>query len=71
MRKILYFWYLLLENRITINWVFIYYPETTLPSNGSDMKESLLKEIEIFLYNTIQYGSFIDFLIQKQETESD
>ena len=71
MRKILYFWYLLLENRITINWVFIYYPETTLPSNGSDMKESLLKEIEIFLYNTIQYGSFIDFLIHKQETESD
>lgn len=35
------------------------------------MKESLLKEIEIFLYNTIQYGSFLDFLIQKQETESD
>ena len=63
------FWCLLVENRRTINWIFRYYPETLL-SNGSDMKESLFKEIEIFLYSTIQDGSFI-VLIQKQETEKD
>lgn len=63
-------WCLLGENRkqfIGFSYAIL---RLTVPSNGSDMKEGLFKEIEIFLYSRVQYGSLVDFFTQKQVAEN-